>query len=612
MLCGRDGRQLPLVERVGEGVDVARRRCEHGGKVVRHLAAIIAEFSHDVVAHDGRRRWGRRRGRRRHRVALDRRHLVLDAERAGPIRLLFIRFDDHGGELGFCREPPFKVGVVVSAVGSVRLTSIVAGVRVELAAAVATLVVVRARCDRHCAVLVVHLAARPFGRVGRDRPIRSDEPHLFHDELPATRFWAIGIVEHVGPPNAHRVHIQAARIARRLDRYVRVAALDLVGALDPVGRGYVVRQMASTARVGRGGGGGSRRDARRARGGDGGGGALRHLQRLGVANDLVVARETGVELHELAVVLVVAVGEAEEPRRLTEGEHRDRHAFDTTLVARGELALHKARKAEVRERVRALAPRADDEGLVALIRVGVEARRRERAVPRVCQGRERHGELHGVRGAVAGESVVEDRVVGLGPQAHLGAHKHVVVRVRGTDEDGALGRHAPKVLAAAVGAVAVQRAQKVDRRHPGEAGRQHHAHAVESDAARAAEHDVAGVVHGEEYLDRAVLVDGDDVVGRLSVDVTDVDLCKVARADLHAVGVAKRHRVHLDRVDQVHLHAARVGGGARVELVDAVAPFAGRVSAPRPVVQGVLVHARHPRSGGALSVVVESVDVWQA
>ena len=67
---------------------------------------------------------------------------------------------------------------------------------------------------------------------------------------------------------------------------------------------------------------------------------------------------------------------------------------------------------------------------------------------------------HGRRGG--GAAAVGNAVVRLRRLRVERADVYVVVRIRCAQEDGALWRHAPKVRAAAVGAVAIKRTDEVD------------------------------------------------------------------------------------------------------------------------------------------------------
>ena len=185
---------------------------------------------------------------------------------------------------------------------------------------------------------------------------------------------------------------------------------------------------------------------------------------------------------------------------------------------------------------------------------------------------------------------------------HARAHKDVVVRVGRAQEDGALGRGAPKILGAARGGVAVQRANEVHGGHGGHARAEHNAHRVEADAARIREQRTGRIVLGQEDFDRAVLVNGNDVVGRDAVNVARVRLRKVPGSNRHTVlvvkpaanghkGIRVRVRVlrhHFGAVcghGDSHQHAIRIvikglgveAGAARRSLATVFAFFYGEV-----------------------------------
>ena len=293
------------------------------------------------------------------------------------------------------------------------------------------------------------------------------------------------------------------------------------------------------------------------------------------------------------------VGKADEVDAVVDARGGDGDALLVVRPVERDAALREAREGEVRQGVGRLATRADGERLVRHVVVGPEAHRRERAVLRVGERRELDREVHRAEppAARAGSRLRVER-----------ADEDVVVRVERAHEDGALRRGAAKVAAAADGAVAVERAEEVDRRDGGHARADDDAHRVEAHAARRREQRVGRVVLGEKDLDRAVLVDGHDVVGRDAIDVARVHLGKVLAPNQNAVLVVEALARGLE---DVRLHvgvvfkertidlgarchgaqpAARGGRGGRPRL----APLDG-VALGRGQAQGLALVHRPPR-----------------
>ena len=126
---------------------------------------------------------------------------------------------------------------------------------------------------------------------------------------------------------------------------------------------------------------------------------------------------------------------------------RDRHRLHVGHALTN-VALRKARGTQVRERIGALAPRADEQRLVLLFHVGEKVRRAEGAVPCVDQWRKDKGKVHAHGSRNAG--------------VH-GRHENVVVRILGADKDGALFRGVAAIVVATVGAIPLERADEIDR-----------------------------------------------------------------------------------------------------------------------------------------------------
>lgn len=114
---------------------------------------------------------------------------------------------------------------------------------------------------------------------------------------------------------------------------------------------------------------------------------------LQASHNLVLAVHVFVDIHAHARVLGAQVGKAQQVDTPLHAlrSHGDRLHMSHILP---NVALHEAREAQIGQSVWTLNPSSDEQHLVLLRSVGVEARRRERAVASVDQRRERNLKLH--------------------------------------------------------------------------------------------------------------------------------------------------------------------------------------------------------------------------
>lgn len=234
-----------------------------------------------------------------------------------------------------------------------------------------------------------------------------------------------------------------------------------------------------------------------------------------IAHDLVLGIHVGIDGVSETAVGCAAVGETDQVDTSLDSFRGSGDAFLKGLEAIGcKVPLLKPGEPKVGECIGRLSSSTNSQRVVIFVVVGKEASRGECTVSGVFQWREADCKVH-----------LHWIVV-------FGTHENVVVSVERPNKDGALlRRDASKVATAAVGAVAMQGTDKVDRRHDGLSGRENDTHGMKPNPTAGGEKRTALIEDGQKDLDRPIGVHGDDVVGFFAIDVACVDLDKLARAN---------------------------------------------------------------------------------